>query len=706
MAAPTPYRRDSPFLTRVWKSVTQITQQVSSTNGDKSAAGDQTPRPNKRRRITEDSLDAGADSSLDSLFRDTPEDVEKALRIEVLKIGHRGGNHDRNVDGFLNGHSSPVNKNFPVIRARCRLTICRFKSKVELRVIYCDSQTCDIKLLRGPDDVCRTARVYLPQPFHVAADKIFVERDDEEGFSWADKYLIQTELESAGDPSWPPFELLHGEEYHRPSLSPSRQWVLSSQFYHKFVKGPRFSTNVTLRTGTGDQIETDLEMDTDLRWSTSGIEGIAARSLDETTPPESKVPVIKGALEPLTNGHVNGRVENLTNGHRNDDQDGMDDEDDVEGEAITPSRSLRMRDKPQNYNLKLLSDKARGKELKERKKRKDAAAAADSGQVTWLLPSGGRAALENWSCMRCFVMHSSIEQLKQHVSAHPDFKYTFDHTPRGGWRIALSLHGQDTPRSNRTSGLLEPPSPEEAESDLGEDLTPQGPAPQPRPKLTSQRSMPARPRETKQVVPNNKQPIFDRLSKALLEPGSRVDEPPVDKVWLMQKHRDIIKDYTDVHSDEKEYISEWDAFSITRKATLAPHLQEVYLEFLEEKSPWLAASQNRMNEAMKHLTYLKARDALTEKTVGKALDITRRARSQARNEPAGPAKSPPKDIHQSVSGCAVCGFPVSGPSQLICSNLECDKPLYHDDCIRDDAKIPVNRRNWRCNDCCAKEAAA
>lgn len=180
-----------------------------------------------------------------------------------------------------------------------------------------------------------------------------------------------------------------------------------------------------------------------------------------------------------------------------------------------------------------------------------------------------------------------------------------------------------------------------------------------------------RPRNTKQVIPNIKQPMFDRISKALFEPGSRVDEPQVDNSWLYQKHRDIIKDYTDVHADEKEYVSEWDAFSISRKATLSPHLQDIYLAFLEEKASWLAASQNRMNEAMKHLTYLTARDALTEETISQALEIARQARIQARDGSSDQAKasSPKKETRPSKSGCAVCDQPIAGPSQLICSNL-------------------------------------
>jgi hypothetical protein len=144
----------------------------------------------------------------------------------------------------------------------------------------------------------------------------------------------------------------------------------------------------------------------------------------------------------------------------------------------------------------------------------------------------------------------------------------------------------------------------------------------------------------------------------------------------LQKHRDIIKDYTDVPPDEKEYISEWDAFSISRKANLGPQLQEIYLEFLEEKAAWLSASQNRLNEAMKHLTYLMARDVLTEETIQKALEFTKQLKAQAREGRRDRVDASTTNLthKQGVShatGCVVCGQPSAGPSQIICSNLVC-----------------------------------
>ncbi|KAK8094694.1 hypothetical protein PG997_001379 [Apiospora hydei] len=701
MAATTPYKRDSPFLHRIWKTTIDFVS--SSTNGEKPATGDQSPRPAKRRRVTDDSLGMNGFASVPALFQQPPPaDSQRVLRIEVLRIWRNDGPKPA-TNGMVNG-GSPVKKDTPSIRARCKITIFKWLAGVEMRPLYCDSQMCTIKEFCGVTGVCEAVRIHLPQPFEVAAEKLYVERNDNQGFDLDDCYFILAELESFGDPNWPPRYLLHGQEsMHTPSSSP-RKWSLQSQIKYAYSKG-RVASQVRLRRGSGDtaRILDPFWMDMDLRWTSSTIVG-PLPSTESASPPDIKDSSLNGALEPLTNGHVNGRAETLVNGQLGDDADGLVDDEELEGEATTPSRPLRNRGKPQTYNLKKLSDKARGKEPKERKKRKLGELSADAAVVTWHLPSGALCTLDSWTCIHCFATHLSIDQLKMHMHVHREFKYAFDHSTRTGWRIAITNHGQQTPKSIRSYDLFEPISADEGESDEDEDESPQKARSRSRPKSISQLPKQVKPRETKQWIPQTSQDLYDRLSKCRLEPGSRVDEPQIDNSWLLQKHRDIIKDYSDVHPDEKEYAAEWDAFASREKATMAPHLQDVYLDFVREKATWIASTQNRMNEAMKHLAYLKARDALSEDTVVQALALARQARSTARVESSelrSPATSPKI---KSRSGCNVCGLSISGPSTLICSNLDCDQPMYHHDCIRDDAKIPVERGlHWRCNECYDKE---
>jgi len=175
----------------------------------------------------------------------------------------------------------------------------------------------------------------------------------------------------------------------------------------------------------------------------------------------------------------------LVNGQLGDEADVLVDDEELEGEATTPSRPLRNRGKPQTYNLKKLSDQARGKEPKERKKRKLGDLSADSSSVTWLLPSGQHCVVDSWSCIHCFATHLSIEQLKMHMHVHHEFKYAFYHGARNGWRIAITNHGQQTPKSIRSYDYFEPMSQDEADSEADEDESPQKARSRSRPKSIS-----------------------------------------------------------------------------------------------------------------------------------------------------------------------------------------------------------------------------
>ncbi|KAI0013172.1 hypothetical protein F4779DRAFT_564284 [Xylariaceae sp. FL0662B] len=706
MATITPYKRELPFIHRAWKTAVDhfspysMGIKLSSANGDNVVNGDHAPRAAKRRRITEDSPDSAPRGAVGHLLSENPSDFEKALRVEILQITHIRSPAFRPHD-LLNGAHSPAKKDISTFRVRCKLIICQYRDASDYRVLYCDSQICHLKVFRDDDDVCRRARVYLNSPFHVPAEKIYVTRDDDDGFNLADRYVINAELESAGDPNWPPVDLLPREETRDIFSSRPQHFALTAQIVYNF-EHHRTSAPVRIRKRAGDNTPLDLAMDMDIRWSTCHTASSVTRSEGEITPPDVKLPYINGALEPLTNGHVNGRAENRINGHGTDVQDVLMDEDEEHEDATTPSRSLRTREK-QNYNLKLLSDKARGKERKERKRRKLADVGNEAGQVIWVLPQAGEVVLRNYHCIRCFAVHSSMGQLEKHVKVHSEFKYDFDLSSSRVW---ITLHGQETPRRSKSS-LSETPDSDGHESDLGEAVSPQmAQRTLTRPRF-AQAPPPAKPKDTRQLVPNNKQPIFDRLSKALLEPGTLVDPPEIDDTWLTQKHREIIRDYSDVHQDEKEFISEWDAFVNRACVTSEPHLQDVYLRFIEDKASWLVASQSRTTEFAKHLAYLKARNSLAESTISEALDIMRRA--VALKRPGQPeavkTPSPRTEYRKSASGCAVCGQPVRGPATIICSNMDCDRPLYHTNCARQATKTPVESRNWRCNSCVHAGAA-
>ncbi|KAI5925949.1 hypothetical protein F4810DRAFT_615910 [Camillea tinctor] len=701
MATITPYKRELPFIHRAWKTAVDhlspygMAIKFPSTNGDNVVNGDQTTHPAKRRRIADDSPESAPRGALGHILSENPIDYEKALRVEVLQITHSDSAGPMS-NGLINTNG-PSKNDIPLIKARCKLVICKWRPGTEARVLYCDSQFCNFKVSRDADDVCRRARIYLTSPFYVPAEKLCVERDDDDGFDLDDQYMVIAELGSAGDPKWPPLDLLPKRENLDIFSSRPQHAVLLTQIVYQFEKS-RVSNNVIFRRKTGEDTKLELIMEMDLRWS-AGHTAVSTPAVGElSTPPDIKVPRVNGALEPLTNGHVNGRAEQSVNGYRRDEHDLVLEDDEDHEEATTPSRSLRAREKKQNYNLKLLSDKARGKERKrERKQRKLASMENEAGQVIWYLPHTGPVFVKNYCCIRCYTPHTSMGQLAKHLEAHEEFKFSFDWN---SCRICVTPHGQETPRLTRSyyldlaspgghEGREETPSLESSHGNLGLIRS------------LEQSSMPVKPKDSRQRIPHIRQPIYDRLSKARLEPGSIVDPPQVDDTWLVQKHRDIIRDYSDVHPDEKEYMYEWDALVNRECVTSEPHLQDVYLKFCREKASWLGATQNRMTEWSKHMSYLKVRNALTDDTIKEAVEILRVARSQKKTDQPEPPKptSPRSEYRKSASGCAVCGQPVRGPSTFICSNLDCNKALYHKECIRGKAKQSIHNRDWRCNEC-------
>lgn len=168
-------------------------------------------------------------------------------------------------------------------------------------------------------------------------------------------------------------------------------------------------------------------------------------------------------------------------------------------------------------------------------------------------------------------------------------------------------------------------------------------------------------------MPSTKQPLFDPLSKAILQPGTEIHQPVADDTWLIQKHRDTVQDFFDVDEAEKEYIKEWDAYLIKKQINSDAYLPRAFLAFVKEKATWLVASQARVEEFGKHLSVLVARGSLDEQTINDA--IARIAEVRTQKVPKAPPKESSKTTqYRSSKGCTICGRPVRGPTLLLCDN--------------------------------------
>ncbi|KAJ2964539.1 hypothetical protein NQ176_g10781 [Zarea fungicola] len=460
---------------------------------------------------------------------------------------------------------------------------------------------------------------------------------------------------------------------------------------------------------------TDYVMDVDLRWS-SGFR--AWKRLDKDSMPcinaiDPDNDMVDDNFAPMADeDSVAINAINGTNGHpRTDDEQ-------TEGER-TPSRSLRTRERNKIYNLKVLSDQARGK---ERKQRSDAGSTAIEGRVTYLLPSDQPVSLDCHRCVTCGSCHESLLQLQMHLQTyHPGYDYLCENTGQGP---------QFRVRHRRSSSLLSPsktfqvkPTAEPfslqtyisgdpswvtsrviaaANDDLLKtpsarstaDRTASGsPLPKqpvfrpvaPASKTTLVRR-PTRAKREPAVVPNISQPLYHPISKAELKPGDLVPRPVHDATWRIQKHRESIADFSDVTAAEKDFIWAWDEYILREGITSSIYLPRSWLGFVKAKAEWLVAKDERMREFGKHASVLMAREVLTDEAITQALDVINQTRSRRTMDVANAISPPeaetvvttpkPTDIRKGRNGCTICQLPVRGPRLLVCANKVSNQKFF------------------------------
>lgn len=430
-----------PYLQRNWLTVLNYWQGggiglgskgedagTRITNGD----DEHYQRPAKRRRFAEASSDSSIGHEIDGfILHEDPVEPQRAMRIESLTIMHKDESRVRS-NGSLGRGVPCASKDITITKARCKITITTpSRTLGDSQVLFCDSQICTLSTLQNSFGVPRMARVYLPQPFLVPEEKIFVERDDDTVFDLADSYALKVELESAGDLNWPPLNLEDSNEDDLvvPASGPFsvlRYWTLRCEFLDILNPGRR-SGFLKVRKGSGQSTRTDFVTKIDLTWATA----LPERQLTRGWQKGSLTPVVNSEQQeesmPLTNGHVNGR---MSNGHAHM----MDDEieDDAEGE-LTPSRSLRMRGPTKNYNLKVLSAQAQGREPRKRSRNVDPKK-SDTDRVIYHLPREAipirEVVVDGFSCCICHAPHQSLIQLRAHLLSHS--QYSFEVNPNAG----------------------------------------------------------------------------------------------------------------------------------------------------------------------------------------------------------------------------------------------------------------------------------
>jgi len=443
-------------------------------NGVKTLDHDEQFQRNPKRRRIDNDYDGFP------LFEDHG-NATRALRIEVLKIFHQDSTRFKN--GIMNGLVAPNVKDIAHVKARCKLTISS-RQAGESVVLHVDSQVCDLKIFKNPASSSPMVRFASIKPFHIPEDKIYLERDDDAVFGLAKSYTVLIELESAGDPNWPPLDLVSSasddDAFFNRTLPP-RQWVLTASIADIFNSRHRKEIHLKVRkqpiqdSSYYQDLATNFRIDVDVRWLTPISSQLMMRAHDKDVQQSITVFGPNEPLQPIVNGsvHVNASVsvsvatngthavngangvispnqnplesppipdaEKLVNGLTNGAQQDLL-EDGAEGE-LTPSRSRRTRQEV-NYNVKQMWNTAIGKETRKRRRMEEDNDQVDEHTITYLLPPE-QVQTERFGCLICGAENDRLNQLRAHYMSHPQYEFHFDFRPKGGCFVSVTASVSD-----------------------------------------------------------------------------------------------------------------------------------------------------------------------------------------------------------------------------------------------------------------------
>ncbi|CAK7264968.1 hypothetical protein SEPCBS119000_001263 [Sporothrix epigloea] len=344
---------------------------------------------------------------------------------------------------------------------------------------------------------------------------------------------------------------------------------------------------------------------------------------------------------------------------------------------------------------------------------------------------------DGFRCCLCAAIHPNLDYLRLHFQSHQHYTFQYEpqrtpttdhvfrmtHTvnvspgglqdrvyqlgrPTKALNVDIFLQGDESWLTSRLGPL----------NDDKVEKTTLRPRPKTKPALSStdvSKSTAAQPRpkpKKKIMLPATRQPLYDPLSKALLQPGTVLRTNVVDDSWRIHKHREIVQDYSDLTPAEKEFIQEWDRFIILKRIASDAYIPRAMVQFIEEKGLWLVADLSRAMEFGKLLAVMVAHDILTDANVDEithAMDAAwARKRSLglsgSRAIEAADSTSAPKAyaMRWDTSGCPVCHTRCAVADSVICCNRECSRRQYHTACLRNTALVRLEERGeWYCNDC-------
>lgn len=212
------------------------------------------------------------------------------------------------------------------------------------------------------------------------------------------------------------------------------------------------------------------------------------------------------------------------------------------------------------------------------------------------------------------------------------------------------------------------------------------------------------------VVPITKRPLYHTVTRRVLVPGEPLSPPTrrADEAWRLQEHKDIVNDFSDVTSDEKDYILHWDTFMHNERITADCYLASALIRFLQINTApssesrfahrsWFARRSSRRRIFGLHVTALLLREVIDANDVWTCTAMLREACSNT-NELSDVESDPePVCVVRGSTEC-ICGKHVAPFEAIICNAKGCKRRFHHKKCV---LGSPGARalKDWACPDC-------
>lgn len=572
------------------------------------------------------------------------------------------------------------------------------------------------------------------EPFIVSADEIFIDRKISNSSDFADKYYVQITIKPSGFPrEWPPFDLSSftnpGILDDEPSIEPNPVTDLL-----EMGKGTKNNVHLTCKTTSlldpdRQNRSVDLKLSHGnmkqkipyglrliMKWSLpTPFSDLPTRNIKiETESPCAKIASALATSEAVPASPLARKGEDVSAPN-----------------SPADSRAQRRRSNVPTYNLKTLSALQQGKSPRVRKNRDFRSKSgqgdqddADGTTVTYTFGKADAAELGikrettvvGLGCPFCQCQHSSVDGLRLHLHMdHGGYKLSLRRSsqPRIGFFVELAKHclrPNPSPflERSRTLQLSKPRTLFDLDKFLNGDVcwvkARQGPQHNTWPYHLQDRhhesSLSSSPHESRHsspntsndtddlmdpendvqklsirprkkfYVPKTSKPLYDTITKQILEPGQEIpnSDDEKDEGWLHQKHRDIILDFTDVTDDEKDYIIRWNPFIMEEHLTCEAYLPDAILRFVECNKFWFAQRMSRKGEFLKSMEAFMMRGVVSQECFQKCINILRLAEKMEgskekevseEDRPLSPTKL------RGILDCE-CGEHTQSPDRVIC----------------------------------------